>query len=118
MSIFNYYSSTTFFFFSAQISTPVIKNVATYTDIITFQFPSTRLLPAIVDDIIEGNLANVDISKNFSVFIGNNPPMYVNKSFGVPGIKNKMNKVISIYLVTLNHFEFSIFYIFSLEIKL
>lgn len=38
------------------------------------QFPSKILLPAIVEEIIEGNLAKVEINKNFKGLIGSNPP--------------------------------------------
>ena len=77
---------------------PTIKNVITYTKILIFQFPETILAPAIVEDIIDGNLAIVDTITNLTGFIGNNPAIYANKSFGVPGIINKINIIISIFL--------------------
>ena len=70
------------------ITINVTTNVITYANILTCHFPCNSLSPAIVDDIIDGNLSSVDIAKNLDVFIGNSPPIYTNKSFGVPGIKN------------------------------
>ena len=83
------------FLLNKYIIKAAIKNVITYVATTTAQFPAIKLLPAIVDDTIEGNLANVEMSKNFIGFIGNNPPIYTNKSFGVPGIKNSTNSIIS-----------------------
>ena len=60
-------------------------------------FPCNSLFPAIVDDIIDGNLSSVAIAKNLDAFIGNNPPIYTNKSFGVPGIKNNNAITVSIF---------------------
>lgn len=48
-----------------------------------FQSPLAKFAPANVDEITEGNLANVDISINLNGFIGNNPAIYTSKSFGV-----------------------------------
>lgn len=45
------------------------------------------LAPASVEDITDGILASVDITRNLDIFIGSNPAIYVNKSLGVPGIK-------------------------------
>ena len=64
---------------------------------LTCHFPPNKLLPAIVDEIIDGNLNNVAISINLLYFIGNSPPIYTNKSFGVPGIKNNNIITISIF---------------------
>ena len=75
----------------------VIANVIKYTTILIFQFPSVILLPAIVEDIIDGNLQNVAININLNGFIGNKAPIYVNKSLGVPVIKNKIINILSIY---------------------
>ena len=61
-------------------------------------FPFTIPTPAIVDDITDGNLANVDINMNLSGFIGSKPPIYTNKSFGVPGIKNSIIIISSTFL--------------------
>ena len=66
-----------------------------------------------VDDITEGNLAKVDININLSGFIGNNAAIYTNKSFGVPGIKNNIIIIHSIFLGFLNILLFSIFFTFS-----
>ena len=54
-------------------------------------------LTAIVEDITDGNLANVEISMNFDGFIGNNPPIYTSKSFGVPGTINNRHKTSSTF---------------------
>ena len=77
-------------------------NVIRYTSTHIFQFPFTILEPTIVDDIIDGNLAKLDIIRNDIGETGNSPPTYINKSFGVPGIKNKKNNIVSILLVFLN----------------
>ena len=74
--------------------------------------------PASVDVIIDGNLANVEIATNFDVFIGSNPPIYTNKSFGVPGIINNIINIYSIFLGFLNNLLFSILSIFYLLQKL
>ena len=95
------------------IPIPVRINVITYTNILIFQFPSDILLPAIVDDIIDGNLQNVAININFIGFIGNRPPIYVNKSFGVPTIKNNIISNFSIFFEFLKYLLFSILSIFS-----
>ena len=58
--------------------------------------------PASVDVIIDGNLANVEIATNFDAFIGSNPPIYTNKSFGVPGIINNIINT-SPYLLKEGH---------------
>ena len=50
--------------FIINITIKVIKNVITYASIITCHFPPRILSPAIVDDIIDGNLNNVDIAIN------------------------------------------------------
>ena len=69
-------------------------NVITYANILTCHFPCNSLSPAIVDDITDGSLTNVDISMNFNGLIGSRPPIYTNKSFGVPGIKNNIGGLI------------------------
>ncbi len=97
---------------------PAKAKVIAYVTIITVQFPTTRLLPAIVEEIIDGNLAKVDISKNFTGFIGKSPAKYTNKSFGVPGMKNNINNIVYIFLGFENIFEFSSFSIFSFDTKL
>ena len=43
---------------------------------LTCHFPCNNLFPAIVDDIIDGNLNSIDIAKNLDVFIGSSPPIY------------------------------------------
>lgn len=50
-----------------------------------------------------------EISINLSGLIGNKPAIYTNKSFGVPGIRNRINIIISIFLGLLNDLLFSIF---------
>ena len=40
----------------------------------------------------------MDITINLVGFIGNSPAMYTNKSFGVPGNKNSISIIISIFL--------------------
>lgn len=76
------------------------------------------MLPAIVEEMIDGNLAKVEISKNLSGFIGNSPPIYTSRSFGVPGIKNSKNKTVSTFFSSENHLLFSSLSIFSFETKL
>ena len=76
----------------------VIRNVTPYAITLVFIFPTTMLEPAMVDDITDGNLANVEISINLNGFIGSSPPIYTNKSFGVPGIKNSIIIIISTFL--------------------
>ena len=51
------------------------------------QLPFTIVDPVSVEDNTDGILANVDINKNLTEFIGNNPAIYTSKSFGVPGTK-------------------------------
>lgn len=97
---------------------PANAKVIAYVIIITVQFPTTKLLPAIVEEIIDGNLAKVDISRNFTGFIGNSPAKYTNRSFGVPGMKNNMNSIVYTFLGFENIFEFSSFSIFSFDTKL
>ena len=74
--------------------------------------------PANVEVIIDGNLANVDIKTNLTGFNGNNPAKYTSKSLGVPGIKNKMNIINSIFFGFSNNLFFSIFSKFFLLQKL
>lgn len=81
---------------------PDIEKVMTYVIKIIIQFPYSILLPTIVEDIIDGNLANVDINKNSIGFIGSNPPIYTNISFGSPGIKNDKNSNILILFLSLH----------------
>lgn len=76
------------------------------------------MLPAIVEEIIEGNLANVLINRNFIDLTGRIPPKYTIKSFGVPGIKNSKNKVKYKVFWLENSLLLSIFSILSLEAKL
>ena len=71
-------SSVTLFLsnlFTTKITIAVIANVITYANILTFHCPSNNLSPAIVDDIIDGNLNNVESAKNLDVFIGYSPPI-------------------------------------------
>ena len=56
----------------------VIRVIPTYNSIPYFQFPSNMLFPNNVDDIIDGNLSNVEIIINLDDFIGSNAPMYIN----------------------------------------
>lgn len=51
--------------------------------------------PNNVNAIIAGILASVDININFVELTGNSPPIYTNKSFGVPGNKKSIKKIIS-----------------------
>ena len=95
------------------ITIKVITNVITYANILICHFPSNNLFPAIVDDIIDGNLNSVDIAKNLVVFIGNNPPIYTSKSFGVPGIINNNAITVSIFCGSLNNLLFSNLFTFS-----
>ena len=44
--------------------------------------------PTIVEVITDGNLTSVAININLNGFTGKSPPIYTNKSFGVPGKKN------------------------------
>ncbi len=71
-----------------------------------------------VEDIKEGNLANVEIAKNLDVLIGRSPEIYTNKSFGVPGIKKSINNITSILPFCEKSLDFSIFSILSLDTKL
>ncbi len=88
-------------------------NVTAYAAILNFILPSTIPAPAIVDDITDGNLANVDIKINLNGFIGSKPPIYTNKSLGVPGIKNSIIKIISTFFGFFNILLFSNLSIFS-----
>ena len=74
-------------------TTATIANVTPYIIKLSFQFPFSKLAPANVEDITDGNLANVDISINSVGFIGSNAAIYVSKSFGVPGIKNNIKSI-------------------------
>lgn len=78
----------------------------------------TTLLPAKVEEITEGKRANVEIIKNLEARIGSNPAIYTNKSFGVPGIKKSISKIISILSGLENNLLFSILLILSLPKKL
>ena len=84
--------------FTIKIAIPTTINVTTYAIIDTCMFPLNIFSPAIVDEITDGSLANVDIKTNRYGFIGKSPAMYTNKSFGVPGIKNNINIIHSIFL--------------------
>ena len=70
------------------------------------------------EEIIEGNLAKVLIPKNLNGLTGNSPPIYTIKSFGVPGIKNSINKVKYNFFSFENNLLFSIFSILSFDAKL
>ena len=52
---------------------------------------------------------NIAITINLLGFIGSNPAKYVNKSFGVPGSKNRINIIYSICFGCVNNLLFSIF---------
>ena len=97
---------------------PVIINVTKSTIALISHFPTDILAPASVDEITDGNLTNVDININLIGFIGNKPPKYTIKSFGVPGMKNNIQTKISIVLVFLNNLLFSILSILFLSKKL
>ena len=73
-----------------------------------FQSPIASLSPANVEVITDGNLANVEININFIGFIGSNPATYTNRSFGVPGIKNNISIISSIFFGFWNNLLFSI----------
>ena len=92
--------STVFLFFCVAHHTKiaVITNVIANTVIIISQLPSKILFPITVDVIIDGNLANVEINIKCNGFTGKIPPIYTNKSFGVPGIKNSIKNIISNFL--------------------
>ena len=68
-------------------------NVTKYINKLNFQFPLEIFAPTIVEVITEGNLAKVEININLDGFIGKSPPIYTNKSFGVAGRKNRINKI-------------------------
>ena len=104
--------------FIINIAIPTIIKVAAYIIMLNFQSPATKLSPANVDDITDGNLANVEISINLSGFRGSNPAIYTSKSFGVPGIKNNINIIHSIFLGFWNNLLCSILSILSLLQKL
>lgn len=53
----------------------VIINDIPYTINPNFQLPSAKYAPAIVDEITDGILANVDIKINLVGLIGSNPPI-------------------------------------------
>ena len=57
------------------------STIAKYITMLFFQSPTAKFAPASVDDITDGNLANVDISINSVGFIGSNAAIYVSKSF-------------------------------------
>lgn len=78
---------------------------------------STIPCPKRVNASIAGILAIVEIKINLIEFTGSNPPIYTNKSFGVPGNKNRIKKIISSLLGFLNHLLFSNFSIFSLLVN-
>ena len=59
----------------------------------------------------------VEIIINSNGLIGSSAAIYVNKSFGVPGIKNKMNIIKRIVLGFWNTLLFSIFSILFLSTK-
>lgn len=73
--------------------------------------------PNNVSAIIAGILANVDININLIELTGSKPAIYTNKSFGVPGNKKSIRKILSNFLGLLNHLLFSSFSIFSLLVK-
>ena len=51
-----------------------------------------RELPIIVELKIDGILANIEIIKKLTNSIGKKGAKYINISFGIPGIKNNINK--------------------------
>lgn len=67
-----------------------------------------------VEEIIDGNLKKVAININLIGGIGNKNPIYVNKSLGVPGVKNSIHISTSAFLGFLNNLLFSIFLNFFL----
>lgn len=73
------------------------------------------MLPVIVEDISSGNLAMLNIIKNFGKLIGKSAPIYVINPFGVPGIKYAIKSAISSFLESLQNLLFSILLIFSFE---
>ena len=75
-----------------------------------FQFPVTIWAPANVEVTIDGILAIVEIIINLHIFIGHNPAIYVKKSLGVPGIKNNIKKINSIFWGFWNNLLPSIFF--------
>ena len=58
----------------------------------TKKLPSIIEFPIIVELRIEGILANNESIKNLENSIGRNGAKQMKISFGIPGIKNKMNK--------------------------
>ena len=96
---------------NAKIATAI--TIIAYKIIPNFQSPTAIFAPAKVYDITDGNLANVDISMNLDGFIGNNPAIYTNRSLGVPGNKNSINIIISIFLGFWKSLLFSIFFTLS-----
>ena len=51
------------------------STIAKYITMLFFQSPTAKFAPASVDDITDGNLANTDISTNFTGLIGFSPAM-------------------------------------------
>ena len=74
--------------------------------------PSPKRCPPKVEEITEGKRATREIYRNSVILISVSPAKYVIRSFGVPGIKNRMNiKKFRFLEVFMNLSSF----IFSLE---
>ena len=96
MAFWVIFSLSNLFIIINSIPTNII--VIAYASKLIFQSPFAKFAPTIVEDITDGNLANVEIHINLIGFNGNNPAIYTNKSFGVPGNINNMTMIISIFL--------------------
>ena len=110
------FSLSNFFIIKTKIVTN--KKVIPYMSKLKCQFPESKLEPASVEDITEGNLAIVEIKINSNGLIGSSAAIYVNRSFGVPGIKNKIKIINLIVFGFLNALLFSIYCILLSSIKL
>lgn len=88
--------------------------VIPYTKTIVLTSFAIILAPAIVEDIMAGNLAIAVITINLLNEIGNKLPMYVRKSFGTNGKKYNRNRVFS-YLSGFSFILFSTFSNFCFE---
>ena len=84
---------------------PVIKKAI----IAKVYFCSPIASPPMVDVIIEGIFAIVEIKIYGKNFIGVKPATYEIRSFGVPGIKNKRNVRKYIFVLLCKNFIESIF---------
>ena len=99
--------------FTIKIITIAITKVSMYINILIFKLPFKMLAPIKVEEITDGNLTKVDIRINLNGFIGNSPPKYTNKSFGVPGIINNIVITNSTFFESLKNLLFSILSSFS-----